>query len=102
MSANRPACARYGPYGTYLSPVKLSTGIDSCPRNWGWRDRGVSSAVTTSSETRARILATAVELIAEKGFAATTTRELSERLGFTKAALYYHFRTKDDLLVALV
>jgi AcrR family transcriptional regulator len=47
-------------------------------------------------------LATALELIAEKGFAATSTRELSERLGFTKAALYYHFRTKEDLLVALV
>jgi AcrR family transcriptional regulator len=43
-----------------------------------------------------------MELIAEKGFAATSTRELSERLGFTKAALYYHFRTKEDLLFALV
>ena len=62
----------------------------------------MSSTLVASSETRARILATALELIAEKGFAATTTRELSERLGFTKAALYYHFRTKEDLLVALV
>jgi AcrR family transcriptional regulator len=55
-----------------------------------------------AGETRARILATALELIAEKGFAATSTRELSERLGFTKAALYYHFRTKEDLLFALI
>src|SRR4051812_21150620 len=62
----------------------------------------VSSMAATTSETRTRILATALELIAEKGFAATTTRELSQRLGFTKAALYYHFRTKEDLLVALV
>jgi AcrR family transcriptional regulator len=53
-------------------------------------------------DTRSRILAVALELIAENGFAATSTRELSERLGFTKAALYYHFRTKDDLLTALV
>lgn len=52
--------------------------------------------------TRARILAEAVELFAANGFASTTTRELSEHMGFTKAALYYHFRTKDDLLVALV
>jgi AcrR family transcriptional regulator len=60
-------------------------------------------ATTTDGEdTRARILHVAMELFAEQGFAATSTRELSERLGFTKAALYYHFRTKDDLLVALV
>lgn len=61
-----------------------------------------STTLVAGNETRTRILATALELIAEKGFAATTTRELSERLGFTKAALYYHFRTKEDLLVALL
>src|ERR1700744_5698157 len=53
-------------------------------------------------DTRARVLQDALELFAEQGFAATSTRELSERLGFTKAALYYYFRTKDDLLTALV
>ncbi len=53
-------------------------------------------------QTRARILDVALELIADRGFAATSTREISERLGFTKAALYYHFRTKDDLLAAIV
>ena len=53
-------------------------------------------------ETRDRILAVALQLIADQGFAATSTREISERLGFTKAALYYHFRTKDDLLAAIV
>lgn len=53
-------------------------------------------------DTRARVLEAALELFAERGFAATSTRELSERLGFTKAALYYYFRTKDDLLAALI
>ncbi len=53
-------------------------------------------------QTRARILSVALELIADRGFAATSTREIAERLGFTKAALYYHFRTKDDLLAAIV
>jgi AcrR family transcriptional regulator len=53
-------------------------------------------------QTRARILQVALELIADRGYAATSTREIAERLGFTKAALYYHFRTKDDLLAALV
>lgn len=64
----------------------------------------VRSTVTSPhrDDTRARILDVALELFGENGFAATSTRELSERLGFTKAALYYHFRTKDDLLAALV
>src|SRR5579875_2399496 len=53
-------------------------------------------------ETRARIMAVALQLIAERGFAATSTREIAERLGLTKAALYYHFRTKDELLAAIV
>src|ERR1700683_5805223 len=55
-----------------------------------------------AEDTRARVLQVALELFAERGFAETSTRELSERLGFTKAALYYHFRTKDDLLAALI
>ena len=61
-----------------------------------------ATARATHDDTRARILDVALELFAEKGFAGTSTREISERLGFTKAALYYHFRTKDDLLEALL
>ena len=38
-------------------------------------------------QTRARILDVALELIADRGFAATSTREIAERLGVTKAAL---------------
>jgi AcrR family transcriptional regulator len=62
----------------------------------------MSAQHVVRDETRERILEVALELIADHGFAATSTREISERLGFTKAALYYHFRTKDDLLAAIV
>lgn len=57
---------------------------------------------SAGGDTRTTILRVALELFAEQGFAATSTRELAERLGFTKAALYYYFRTKDDLLSALI
>src|ERR1700742_99799 len=60
------------------------------------------TAAAATDDTRARVLKVALELFAEQGFAATSTRELSERLGFTKAALYYYFKTKDDLLAALI
>jgi AcrR family transcriptional regulator len=62
----------------------------------------VANTAAGGESTRARILHVALELFAARGFAATSTRELSDRLGFTKPALYYHFRTKDDLLAALI
>jgi AcrR family transcriptional regulator len=52
--------------------------------------------------TRARIQAVAVELFTEQGYDKTSLREIAERLGVTKAALYYHFKSKDDILHSLV
>ena len=60
------------------------------------------SAAAQPSDTRARILDAALELFSEHGFDGTTLQEIADRLGFTKAALYYHFRSKDDLLQALI
>ncbi|PZH17014.1 TetR family transcriptional regulator [Streptomyces sp. NTH33] len=51
--------------------------------------------------TRRRILDVALELFAEQGYEKTSLREIAERLGVTKAALYYHFRTKEEILVSL-
>jgi AcrR family transcriptional regulator len=53
-------------------------------------------------DTRAEILAVGSELFIEQGYEATSLREISERLGITKAALYYHFPSKDDILRALM
>jgi TetR/AcrR family transcriptional regulator, cholesterol catabolism regulator len=40
----------------------------------------------------------AAQLFWQKGYAATTTRELADALGVQKASLYYHMRSKEDLL----
>lgn len=61
-----------------------------------------ASAAAQPSDTRARILDAALELFSEHGFDGTTLQQIADRLGFTKAALYYHFRSKDDLLQALI
>jgi len=55
-----------------------------------------------ASDTRERILAVASELFIEQGYDATSLREIADRLGFTKAALYYHFQSKDEILLALL
>jgi AcrR family transcriptional regulator len=54
------------------------------------------------SDTRNRIQAVALELFNEQGYEATSLREIAERLGVTKAALYYHFKTKEDIVGSLV
>ena len=43
----------------------------------------------------------ALDLFIEKGFDGTSLREIAGQLGFTKAALYYHYASKDDILMAL-
>ncbi len=53
------------------------------------------------TSTRDRILDVALDLFTEKGYDGTSLREIAERLGMTKAALYYHFASKDDILMAL-
>jgi AcrR family transcriptional regulator len=54
-----------------------------------------------SGATRRRILDVALELFVEQGYDRTSLREIAERLGFSKAALYYHYKAKDDILASL-
>lgn len=57
---------------------------------------------SAADETRERILDVAVDLFIEQGYAGTSVRDISERLGMTKGSLYYHFASKEDVLNALV
>ena len=50
-------------------------------------------------ETRRAILRAARRLFGERGYAQTTLDEISEAAGFTKGAFYWHFDSKEDLLV---
>ncbi|PZT70503.1 TetR family transcriptional regulator [Streptomyces sp. SW4] len=52
-------------------------------------------------DTRQRIQDVALELFAEQGYEKTSLREIAERLQVTKAALYYHFKTKEEILVGI-
>jgi AcrR family transcriptional regulator len=53
-------------------------------------------------DTRARLRQLALVLFAEQGYEKTSLREIAERLGVTKAALYYYFRSKEDIVRSLV
>lgn len=47
------------------------------------------------------ILDAATEVFAEKGYLGTNLNDVAERLGVTRQALYYHFRAKHDILLAI-
>jgi len=97
-----------------LRPTKTSSLVSesrwtTAPGQQVWpRDKAGGVAVTEPAEpharadTRARIQAVALELFAQQGYDKTSLREIAERLGVTKAALYYHFRSKEDIVASLV
>ena len=49
-----------------------------------------------------RLFTAAVELFGERGYAGTTVDEIVERAGVAKGTVYYHFRSKSDLVSALL
>jgi AcrR family transcriptional regulator len=53
------------------------------------------------AETRERILDVAQELFTCQGYDKTSLRDIANRLAITKAALYYYFERKEDILVEL-
>ena len=57
--------------------------------------------VAAANDTRQRILDVALDLFTEQGYDGTSLRQIAEQLGVTKAALYYHFESKEDILMAL-
>ncbi|NTY60759.1 TetR/AcrR family transcriptional regulator [Mycolicibacterium sphagni] len=57
---------------------------------------------TWPASTRRRVLEAAITLFGQYSFAGTSLQMIADDLGLTKAAIYYHFRTRDDLLLALM
>ncbi|MEA3296579.1 MAG: TetR/AcrR family transcriptional regulator [candidate division Zixibacteria bacterium] len=51
---------------------------------------------------RKQLLASARKLFVKKGYRGTTTEEIARKAGLTKGALYFHFKSKEDILLELV
>jgi AcrR family transcriptional regulator len=56
---------------------------------------------TQGVETREKILDVALELFTQNGYDKASLRDIAKRLGITKAALYYYFERKEDILLEL-
>ena len=55
-----------------------------------------------AKDTKERILATALELFSQNGYAGTNIRELTASLGLVKSSMYKHFESKEDIWNALL
>ncbi len=57
---------------------------------------------TRSDKTKAQLFAAALQLISEQGFTGTTVDAIVERAGVAKGTVYYHFKSKTELVEALI
>lgn len=62
----------------------------------------VTPTVLTGIDRRDVIVDKAAELFARRGVAATTVREIAEAAGILSGSLYHHFRSKDDIVDAII
>lgn len=60
--------------------------------------RSVGSGVSAAQQ---RLIDAAVDAFAEQGFGGTSTRDIAERAGKSTAAVYVHYKSKEELLYAI-
>lgn len=56
---------------------------------------------TAQDNRREPLLDMAAELFAQKGYSATSTRDIAKAVGMLPGSIYYHFKSKEDILVAV-
>ena len=62
----------------------------------------VASSSAEAADTRERILLEAARLLRHHGYAATTLREIADAAGVKAGSIYYHFESKEEILVEVL
>ena len=62
----------------------------------------VTVGALETTDTRTRLIEAAIDLFTRHSFAGTSLQMIADELGFTKAAIYHHFRTREQLLAAVL
>lgn len=85
-----------------LKQIHADVSDNLSPKRIG-RPRVSSAPQDNGSLTpREQILQAAAELFTTQGYSATSTRTIAEKVGIRQASLYYHFASKDDILLELL
>ena len=59
-------------------------------------------SIADPASARGRLLATAAHLFREKGYDRTTVRDLAGALGIQSGSLFHHYKSKEDILIAVM
>ena len=62
----------------------------------------MTKAALGTADTRTRLIEAAIDLFTRHSFAGTSLQMIADELGLTKAAIYHHFRTREQLLAAVI
>jgi AcrR family transcriptional regulator len=62
----------------------------------------LDTAGVKMTEKQIKILQSAIEVFAEKGYAASSTSEIAQRAGVAEGTIFRHYKTKKDLLLSIV
>lgn len=62
----------------------------------------ISDATGGMTDKQLRIVEAAMDIFSEKGFASTSTSEIAQRAGVAEGTIFRHYKTKKDLLLAIV
>lgn len=90
------------PRALTTDPGPIAADDDALPPNFAQATKAKRQAQAhDANSTRERILDVALDLFLAQGYDGTSLRQIAEQLGVTKAALYYHFESKEDILLAL-
>lgn len=65
-------------------------------------DMRMEASPTKQSEAKLRILRSAARLFRRQGYTRTTVRQLASDVGIQSGSLFHHFKTKDDILFAVM
>ena len=84
-----------------MTQAEAALAAASAPSQDDQPSRDPGNGGQAGASTRERILDVALDLFTDQGFDGTSMREIAERLHISKPAIYYHFASKEEILMAL-
>lgn len=106
LAALREVAQRQHPKRPTENDVALAAGVDvaTVREHLGPADNFMALLAyqTPASDTRERIIASAARVFGQKGFQRASLDQVAADAGLTKGAIYWHFKSKNDLYFALL
>ena len=84
-----------------MTQADAALAAASAPSQDDQPSRDPGNGGQAGASTRERILDVALDLFTDQGFDGTSMREIAARLDISKPAIYHHFASKEEILMAL-